>query len=75
MHVAKQVHRVREIAARMPARSFEKGIQVGVASASLARDARELGFGNADLTVADGPVNRHSSPLVLHSGEALLGSS
>jgi hypothetical protein len=43
-----------------------------MASATLACDARKLGLGNADLMVADGPIDCHSSPLVLPSGEALL---
>jgi hypothetical protein len=46
-----------------------------MASAPFTRDPRELGFGNADLLVADGPMYCHSSPLVLLSGEALLGPS
>jgi hypothetical protein len=46
-----------------------------MASASVARNACELRFGNADLIVADGPTDCHSSPLVLLSGEALFESS
>jgi hypothetical protein len=49
-----------------------------MAGASLTRDARELGFGNAGRggpVLADGPVNCHSSPLALLSGEALSGPS
>jgi hypothetical protein len=46
-----------------------------MASAPFTRDPRELGFGNADLLVADGPIKCHSSPLVMFSGEALLGPS
>jgi hypothetical protein len=40
-----------------------------VASAPIARDARELGFGNADLMLADGPIDRHHYPLVLVSAK------
>jgi hypothetical protein len=29
----------------------------------VARDTRELGFGNADRLTVDGPINRHSYPL------------
>jgi hypothetical protein len=43
-----------------------------MANATLARDACELGVGDADLIAADGPVYCHSTPLVLLSGEALL---
>jgi hypothetical protein len=35
-----------------------------MASAPFARDPRELGFGNADRLAADGPIDRHSFPLV-----------
>jgi hypothetical protein len=40
-----------------------------MASAPVTRDPRELGFGNADLLVADGPIYCHSSPLVLMSAK------
>jgi hypothetical protein len=43
---------------------FKQGVQVRMASAPFTRDPRELGFGNADLLVADGPMYCHSSPLV-----------
>jgi hypothetical protein len=42
-----------------------------MARAPIARDPRELGFGNADRLAADGPIDRHSIPLVRRaSGEA-----
>ena len=84
---AQQVHGVGKVAAGVTAGRFEQHVEIGMASAALARDARELGFGNADrmgplqsitlmgTLVADGPVNRHSSPLGLVSGEALFSSS
>jgi hypothetical protein len=37
-----------------------------VATGTLARDARELSIGNADLIVADGPIDRHYHPLVMN---------
>ena len=46
-----------------------------MASATFTRDARELGFGDADLMLADGPIDYHSSPHVLILGEALLRPS
>ena len=48
MQAAQQVHRVGEVAAGMRPGRFEQGIQVRMARASLARDAGELRFGNAD---------------------------
>ena len=77
VEVAQQVHRVGEIAARMGPGQFEQGGQIGMARTALARDAGQLCFGNADrfgprqsinLTrtlVVDGPIDRHSSPLVI----------
>jgi hypothetical protein len=35
-----------------------------MARAPVACDARKLGFGNADRLTADGPIDRHSFPLV-----------
>jgi hypothetical protein len=81
------MHGIGKIAARMTARRLQQSIEIGMASAALPRDARELGFGNAGRmnprhrtilarpSLADGPIDCHSSPLVLISGEALLGSS
>ena len=70
MEAAQQVHGIGIVTAGMAAGRFEQGIEIGMASATLARNARKLCFGNADRLVADGPINRHSSPLVLNSGEA-----
>jgi hypothetical protein len=70
MQAAQQVHRIGKIAAGMSAGSFEQGIEMRMASTAVARDTRELGFGDADLNLAHGPIDCHSSPLVLHSGEA-----
>jgi hypothetical protein len=75
MEVAQQVHGIGEVAARMAPRRFEQGIEVRMASGTLARDARELGFGNAERCLADGPLDRHSSPHVVHPDEALFRSS
>jgi hypothetical protein len=75
MQAAQQVHGVCKIAPRMTARGFQQSIEVRMASASFARDTCELRFGNADRIVADGPVNCHSTPLVLSSGEVLFESS
>ena len=46
-----------------------------MASAPLARDASKLGFGDADLFAVDGPIDRHSSPHVLHFGRTLFSRS
>jgi len=78
MEMAQQVNRIGKIAARMAARCFQQRGEIRMAGASLTRDARELGFGNAGRggpVLADGPMNCHSSPLALLSGEALSGPS
>jgi hypothetical protein len=46
-----------------------------MAGRALARDACELGFGDAGRSLADGPIDCHSSPHVVHPDEALFGSS
>jgi len=35
-------------------------------------DARKVSFGNADRLTADGPIDRHSFPLVTSKAEALV---
>jgi hypothetical protein len=64
MQTAQEMDGIREIAASMRAGRFEKGVQVRMARAPVACDARKLGFGNADRLTADGPIDRHSFPLV-----------
>ena len=54
MEAAQQVHGVGEVAARVAAGRFEQGIEIRVTSAPLARDARELGFGDADRFAVTG---------------------
>jgi hypothetical protein len=71
MDAAQQVHSIGEVPTRMATGRFKQRVQVGVANATFARNACELGLGNTDLMVADGPVDCHSSPLVHVSGEAL----
>jgi hypothetical protein len=56
MEAAQEVHGIREVAARVAPRRLKKRIQIGMSSAALGRDARELGFGNAGRLVADGPI-------------------
>src|SRR3954452_17999715 len=63
VQVAEEMHGIGEVSPRMPARRFEQSAEIWMTSTSPARDARELGFGSAGLTVADGPIDRHSSPL------------
>ena len=46
-----------KVAAGMAARRFEQRIQIGMTRTALARDARELGLGNADRFVDDGPIS------------------
>src|SRR3954470_1490754 len=43
-----------------------------MASASLTCNPCKLGLGNADQVLADGPIDRHSLPLVLAPGGSLI---
>jgi hypothetical protein len=63
MQAAQQMHRVRKIAAGIAPRRLEQLVEIRMASAPISRDPRELGFGNADRLLADGPTDRHSTPL------------
>jgi hypothetical protein len=72
VQAAEEVDGIGKIATAVTPRRFEQASKIGMASTSLARDSRELDFGNADRFVADGPIDRHSSPLVCLSGEALF---
>jgi hypothetical protein len=69
------MHSISKVSAGMAPGRFEQRIEVRMTSTALVRDSRELGFGDADLMAADGPIDCHSSPLVPISGEALLGPS
>jgi len=78
MQIAQQVHGIGKVSAGVPARRFQQGVGVIVASRAFGRDPRELGIGNADLRVprqviclarsllADGPIDGHYYPLVLN---------
>ena len=48
MKAAQQMHGVGEVAAGMAAGGFEQRVEMRMARATLARDAGELRFGNAD---------------------------
>ncbi len=52
MEAAQQVDGIGEVAAGMRAGRFEQGVEMRMARASLARDAGELRFGNADRLAA-----------------------
>jgi hypothetical protein len=65
METAQKVYSIGKVATRMTAGSFKKEVEIGMSSTALCRDARELGFGNAGLDMADGPIQRHSFPPVL----------
>jgi len=76
MEAAKQVHGIGEVAAGMAARRFEKRIEIDMTRGAVARDTGELSIGDAGLVgslertlLADGPINRHSYPLVLNSAK------
>jgi hypothetical protein len=64
MKAAKQVYGIGEIPAGMRSRGLEKCDEMRMTRCPFARDARELGFGNADRRAADGPIDRHPFPLV-----------
>jgi hypothetical protein len=71
----------------MPAGRLKQGIEIRMAGATLARDARELGLGDAGrlspdqsrglgrAPMTDGPIRCHYSPLVLVSGNAYCDPS
>ena len=69
--VAQQVDRVGQVARRVATRRLEQGIEVRMASAAVARDADELSLGDVGRWLADGPVDRHSPPLMV----PVLGSN
>ena len=48
MKAAQQVHRVGQVAAAVRTGRFEQAVEIGMARATLARDAGKLRFGNAD---------------------------
>ena len=56
VQAAQKMHRIRKIASGIAPRRLEQLVQVRVASAPISRDPRELGFGNADRFLADGPI-------------------
>jgi hypothetical protein len=45
---------------------------MGMARATIARDAGELRFGDADHGLADGPIDCHCRPLVCGSPRAFV---
>jgi hypothetical protein len=61
---AQQVYGIGEVTARVRTCGLEQRIQMRMACATFARHTGELRFGNADRFVADGPIDRHSLPLV-----------
>ena len=73
MEAAKQMHAIGQVAAGMTARRLEQCTQIGMARGAIARDTGELSIGDAGLVstlertlLADGPIDRHSYPLVLN---------
>jgi len=61
---AQEMDGVGKITPGVRAGCFKQRTEVQMARAPVACDSRKLGFGNADRFAVDGPINRHSFPLV-----------
>jgi len=64
VEATQKVDGVGQIATRVPAGSLKQCIEVRMARGPVACDPRKLGFGDADRFAVDGPIDRHSYPLV-----------